>query len=85
MSKESVSENKSNIFIFDVFISFITMDGKPKNRGVESILDSCVKSSSKSDLSGDHAESGHHVEPHEVVSHTVMEAHTVMPCMDQNP
>ena len=46
------------------------MDGKPKIRGVESIRDSCVKSSSKSDFSGDHAESGHHVdlEPHEVVA-----------------
>ena len=39
------------------------MDGKPKNRGVESLHDLCVKSFSWSDVIGDHAESGHHVEP----------------------
>ena len=52
LSKESLSENKSNIFVFEVFLSFMTMDGKSKNRSVELIRDSCVKSSSKSDFSG---------------------------------
>ena len=61
LSRESLSENKSNIFVFEVFISFIA------NHGVESICDSFMKSSS-SDFSGDHAESGYHVEPHEVVA-----------------
>ena len=43
-----------------------------------------MKSSSKSDFSGDHAESGDHVEPHEVVAN-YKGSHIVMPCMDQNP